>query len=286
MDGVLAAASIVFFAVFGYDTLTTAAEEVEASRSATCRWRCCRRWRCPWRMYLAISLVLTGMVPYNGCMDPAETAGQCHADDPGQRCAGECGVRGARPALGQRHHRRRGGVRHRQRGVRLHARCGAYLVRAGARWLAAALVRQAAPAATARRIARPCCWACSPRWRPDCCRSASWPKLVNIGTLSAFIVICASVLILRIRKPNLERRFRTPFLYLLAPLGVAVLVVPDHRLAVDQPGPFPHDRRPGHGDHLAFRDLDGDRLRDLFRLRHSPQLAGTQGMSGVHLCCP
>jgi APA family basic amino acid/polyamine antiporter len=45
-------------------------------------------------------------------------------------------------------------------------------------------------------------------------------KLVNIGTLSAFILICTSVLILRIRRPDLERRFRTPFLYVLAPLGV------------------------------------------------------------------
>jgi len=45
-------------------------------------------------------------------------------------------------------------------------------------------------------------------------------ELVNIGTLSAFIVICASVLILRISQPNLERRFRTPALWLLAPLGI------------------------------------------------------------------
>jgi len=45
-------------------------------------------------------------------------------------------------------------------------------------------------------------------------------KLVNIGTLSAFILICTSVLILRIRKPDLERRFRTPLLWVVAPLGV------------------------------------------------------------------
>ena len=45
-------------------------------------------------------------------------------------------------------------------------------------------------------------------------------KLVNIGTLSAFILICTSVLILRIRRPDLERRFRTPALWLLAPVGV------------------------------------------------------------------
>jgi APA family basic amino acid/polyamine antiporter len=45
-------------------------------------------------------------------------------------------------------------------------------------------------------------------------------ELVNIGTLSAFIVICAAVLILRIRQPELQRRFRTPMLWLLAPLGI------------------------------------------------------------------
>ena len=45
-------------------------------------------------------------------------------------------------------------------------------------------------------------------------------ELVNIGTLSAFIVICAAVLILRVRKPNLKRGFRTPMVWLIAPLGV------------------------------------------------------------------
>jgi len=45
-------------------------------------------------------------------------------------------------------------------------------------------------------------------------------ELVNIGTLSAFIVICASVLILRVRKPELQRSFRTPALWLIAPAGM------------------------------------------------------------------
>jgi APA family basic amino acid/polyamine antiporter len=45
-------------------------------------------------------------------------------------------------------------------------------------------------------------------------------ELVNIGTLSAFIVICGAVLILRVRQPQLQRRFRTPMLWLLAPLGI------------------------------------------------------------------
>jgi APA family basic amino acid/polyamine antiporter len=45
-------------------------------------------------------------------------------------------------------------------------------------------------------------------------------KLVNIGVLSAFIVICASVLLLRIRKPELHRAFRTPWVPLIPIIGI------------------------------------------------------------------
>jgi APA family basic amino acid/polyamine antiporter len=45
-------------------------------------------------------------------------------------------------------------------------------------------------------------------------------ELVNIGTLSAFIVICLAVLVLRVRRPDLQRSFRTPAIWLIAPLGV------------------------------------------------------------------
>ena len=46
-------------------------------------------------------------------------------------------------------------------------------------------------------------------------------KLVNIGVLSAFIVICASVVLLRVRKPNLPRSFRTPWVPLIPVIGIA-----------------------------------------------------------------
>jgi APA family basic amino acid/polyamine antiporter len=45
-------------------------------------------------------------------------------------------------------------------------------------------------------------------------------ELVNIGTLAAFIIICGSVLVLRVRKPQLRRSFRTPALWLVAPAGM------------------------------------------------------------------
>jgi len=50
-------------------------------------------------------------------------------------------------------------------------------------------------------------------------------KMVNIGTLFAFTVVCAAVLILRVRRPEATRPFRCPFLYVVAPLGIFVNIV-------------------------------------------------------------
>ena len=47
-------------------------------------------------------------------------------------------------------------------------------------------------------------------------------NLVNIGTLLAFIIVCAAVLLLRIRRPEVPRPFRCPAVYVLAPLGIFV----------------------------------------------------------------
>jgi basic amino acid/polyamine antiporter, APA family len=46
-------------------------------------------------------------------------------------------------------------------------------------------------------------------------------ELVSIGTLFAFAIVCAGVLVLRIREPELPRGFRAPAVYVVAPLGVA-----------------------------------------------------------------
>lgn len=44
-------------------------------------------------------------------------------------------------------------------------------------------------------------------------------ELVSIGTLFAFVVVCVGVLVLRIREPDRERPFRSPAIFLVAPLG-------------------------------------------------------------------
>jgi APA family basic amino acid/polyamine antiporter len=47
-------------------------------------------------------------------------------------------------------------------------------------------------------------------------------EMVSIGTATAFIVVCAAVLILRIRRPEAPRPFRCPAVYIIAPLGILV----------------------------------------------------------------
>jgi APA family basic amino acid/polyamine antiporter len=44
--------------------------------------------------------------------------------------------------------------------------------------------------------------------------------LVNIGTLLAFAIVCAGVWVLRVRHPNLKRPFKTPFVPLVPILGI------------------------------------------------------------------
>ncbi|HEY6091405.1 MAG TPA: amino acid permease [Gemmatimonadales bacterium] len=45
-------------------------------------------------------------------------------------------------------------------------------------------------------------------------------QLVNIGTLLAFVLVCAGVLILRKKRPDLDRPFRTPWVPVVPILGV------------------------------------------------------------------
>ena len=47
-------------------------------------------------------------------------------------------------------------------------------------------------------------------------------ELVSVGTLLAFIAVCVGVLILRVTAPRAHRRFRIPFVWLIAPAGTVV----------------------------------------------------------------
>jgi APA family basic amino acid/polyamine antiporter len=45
--------------------------------------------------------------------------------------------------------------------------------------------------------------------------------LTNIGTLFAFAIVCAGVLVLRVIEPERPRPFRVEFVWIVAPLGIA-----------------------------------------------------------------
>ena len=78
-------------------------------------------------------------------------------------------------------------------------------------------------------------------------------EMVNIGTLFAFVIVCAAVLILRIKRPDAHRPFRCPAAVPGGPAG--------------HPGQPEHDAVPA-GRHLAAAgDLAGHRPGDLLLLR-------------------
>ncbi|MHB1426590.1 MAG: amino acid permease [Gemmataceae bacterium] len=50
-------------------------------------------------------------------------------------------------------------------------------------------------------------------------------KMVNIGTLMAFVIVCAAVIILRVRRPLAQRPFFTPWLFVVGPLGIFINLI-------------------------------------------------------------
>jgi APA family basic amino acid/polyamine antiporter len=50
-------------------------------------------------------------------------------------------------------------------------------------------------------------------------------SLCSIGTLLAFVIVSAGVLVLRVREPNLPRRFTTPAVWFVAPAGALSAIV-------------------------------------------------------------
>jgi APA family basic amino acid/polyamine antiporter len=58
-------------------------------------------------------------------------------------------------------------------------------------------------------------------------------ELVSIGTLLAFTIVCAGILVLRIARPDYHRPFRTPLVWVVAPLGMAMCIFMMAFLPVD-----------------------------------------------------
>ena len=201
--GVVTGASVVFFAVFGYDTLTTAAEEsVDPQRDLP--RAVVLSLAISMVLYIAVTLVLTGMVPYT------QLGGSAPVSDAFARVglhwvsivAAAAAVIGVVSVL------------------------FAFTLGAARIWFA--LARDGLLPAWFARV--------HPNYgtpyRPTLIIGIGTAfvagllpigqvaELVNIGTLAAFVIICASILVLRVRQPDLQRGFRTPAVWVVAPLGI------------------------------------------------------------------
>ncbi|HEY9514467.1 MAG TPA: amino acid permease C-terminal domain-containing protein, partial [Gemmatimonadaceae bacterium] len=58
-------------------------------------------------------------------------------------------------------------------------------------------------------------------------------ELVSIGTLLAFVIVCAGIIVLRRTRPDLPRPFRTPLVPLIPILGILVCGYLIYSLPVD-----------------------------------------------------
>ncbi|MBN8885644.1 MAG: amino acid permease [Rudaea sp.] len=202
--GIATAAAVVFFAVFGYDTLTTAAEESKNPQRDLPR-AVLLSLGISMAMYLAVSLVLTGIAKYPTLNTEAPVADAFK----------NIGLGGLAAAISA------------SAVFGLVSVLFAFMLGAARIWFA--LARDGLLPAWFAHV--------HPRHgtphRPTIVLgvftalvAGLFPldevaKLVNIGVLSAFIVICASVIVLRIRKPELPRSFRTPFVPLIPLIGIA-----------------------------------------------------------------
>ena len=244
-SGVAQGAAVVFFAVFGYDTLTTAAEEARAPQRDVPR-AVLLSLVVALTLYIAMSLVLTGIVRYDTLDNPAPVA----------TAFASLGLPWVAFV------------------VSLAAVAGiasvmlAFLLACARIWFA--MSRDGLlPAWFAKlhpRFQTP--------YRPTLIAgaltalvAALYPikevaELVNIGTLSAFVVICSAIIVLRRTRPDAAAQLSRAFRPLHAArrhrlLAVAVVAPADSRLG-------------------ALRDLDGDRPRHLFSLQPPSQPTGAK----------
>ncbi|MCX7900274.1 MAG: amino acid permease, partial [Methylocystis sp.] len=203
-SGVAEGAAIVFFAVFGYDTLTTAAEEAAYPQRDLPR-AVLVSLAVALALYIAMSLALTGIVRYDTLDNPAPVASAFTSI----------------------------GLNWVSFVVSLAAVAGiisvmlAFLLGCARIWFA--MSRDGLLPAWFAEV--------HPRFRTPhrptliagaltAMVAALYPirevaELVNIGTLSAFAVICVAVIALRHTRPDAPRRFRTPFMPYTPLLGVA-----------------------------------------------------------------
>lgn len=202
-SGVLSGAAVVFFAVFGYDTLTTAAEEARDPQRDL-PWAVVLSLGIAMLLYLALSLVLTGIVPASTLNNAAPVANAFQAIGlPWVMVAvSVAAITGIASVLFAN--------------MLAGARIGFALARDGLipGWFAGVHPHFRTPYRTTLILG--VVTALSAGLFP----LAAVARLVNVGMLGAFIVICGAVIVLRRTRPELKRGFRVPWVPVLPLVGM------------------------------------------------------------------
>jgi APA family basic amino acid/polyamine antiporter len=216
LSGMMLGASIVFFAFIGFDSISTHAEEAKKPQRDVPFGILASLVICT-VLYLLVSAVITGMEPYPSIDRNAAIAAAF---------------------------RKRAEV---DQSPMLHASAGLIAVGALAGMTSVLLISFLSQARIFLAMSRdgllpPAIFAAvHPRFRTPhrstiltgaivCLVGGLTPislleEMVNIGTLMAFVVVCAAVWILRIARPEAHRPFRSPLLHIVAPAGILVNLV-------------------------------------------------------------
>jgi APA family basic amino acid/polyamine antiporter len=208
--GILSGASIVFFAYIGFDAVSTAAEESKNPKRDIPIGIIGSLIICT-VVYIGVAAVLTGMVSYTslGNAEPLTSAIEAHADALGGNWLRFCAFL---VALGS-----------------VIAHTAVLLVfQLGQPRIFFAMSRDGLLPAWCAKI--------HPKYKTPVVTTvltgvavaafaAVFPideivDLTNIGTLFAFVLVCGGVLVLRFTDPKRERPFRTPWAWLVGPLGI------------------------------------------------------------------
>ncbi|PRS99896.1 amino acid permease [Bacillus wiedmannii] len=202
-NGVMGGAALVFFAVFGYDTLTTAAEEAKDPQRDLPR-AVIISLTIALCLYIGMSLMITGMAPYHTLNNAAPVAKIF--SDVGLKWItlfiSAAAITGILSVLFSF--------------TLAGSRVWFAMSRDGLlpRWFSTIHPKYKTPHRPTLIIG--IITAIISGFTPI----SELAELVNIGTLSAFILICSSIIVLRKKRPDLERKFKTPFVPIIPLIGI------------------------------------------------------------------
>ena len=209
--GILGAAGVVFFAYIGFDAVSTAAQEAKNPKRDMPIGILGSLVVCT-VLYVLFSYVLSGVATVEDFRTQGREASVAFAISnymPGYEWLSSVGHRGDP---------RRLLVGHPGDAARPVARL---LLDEPRRPGAEDLLRGASDA-SGRRTSRTCCSSCSRRSSRAFVPGDIVGEMTSIGTLFAFMLVCAGVWIMRVRRPELERGFTVPALPVVAVLGIVV----------------------------------------------------------------